>query len=96
MKTKYIKVSVSEKDHPDEVGIYQTSHGELTFSKFLNEFITENGEIAKVDFFMLEVPDREDEMKELLKEIYPLLMERHLYESGQKIQKILNEIYLTN
>lgn len=66
-KTKFIKVS--GKESPEQAGTYNTSHGVLNYSKSLNEFLNEKGESVLIESWFLEVPDREEEMRELIQEM---------------------------
>ncbi len=63
-KTKFIKVS--GKEIPEQAGTYNTSHGVLNYSKALNEFLNEKGESVLIESWFEEVPDREEEIREML------------------------------
>ena len=67
-KTKYIKVQVSER-MPKVPEIYLTDKGPHKYSKVMNVFINEKGNIVKPSCWFKEVPDREDEMREMLERI---------------------------
>lgn len=64
MKTKFIKVAVNER-LPEKEGWYFTidPHEEYQVWKWKNGYRWEG-----IEFFLLEVPDREDEMREMLEE----------------------------
>lgn len=66
MKTKYIKVSVSGR-LPEKEGWYCTlnSNEELQVWKW-----RENYRWDGIEFWLEEVPDREDEMRDVLEKIY--------------------------
>ncbi|MDR4892245.1 MULTISPECIES: hypothetical protein [unclassified Chryseobacterium] len=68
MKVKYIKVSVSDI-LPENDGLYMTNLGSLIYSGIERKFYTEESlEIEGIEWFLKEVPDYEDEMKEILEE----------------------------
>ncbi len=63
--SKYIKVSVSERK-PETAGNYNTEYGLKSYSKAMQLFIDDNGEEIYPEYWLQEVPDYEDEMKEML------------------------------
>ncbi|QWT88139.1 hypothetical protein KBP46_10055 [Chryseobacterium sp. PCH239] len=63
--TKYIKVSVSER-HPEESKYYETNIGRLFYNPVMKEFENEVFNPMKIDYWLEEKPDYEDEMKEVL------------------------------
>lgn len=69
MKTKYIKVATSDR-LPDKFGITGVidTKGIIKTTEFL---ITTNEEIFRVkyDYWLKEVPDHEEEMREMLEEL---------------------------
>lgn len=70
MKTKYNKVSVSAR-LPDNDGDYFTDQGNLSFKvKTKDWYYAEWRHNHKVEFWLQEVTDYEDEMKEMLEFIY--------------------------
>lgn len=98
MKPKFVKVSVSER-LPEKKGFYIVTDGNEYFE---TEFI--NGEFDvtfSLHHWLEEVPDREEEMREMLEELYNLLEENQgeakFYTQGhhRKIKKLLNELKQT-
>lgn len=69
MKTKYIKVSVSER-LPKKTGWYVTySKLDVPHQTYFNgEKFKDEFQVVETESFLEEVPDREDEMREMLKE----------------------------
>lgn len=97
--TKYIKVSVSDR-LPYKEGDYFISSSSRTYEderkSFFNgtRFIDKYGSNMHVDYWLQEVPDYEDEMKEMLEAIYN---ETNLYyeisgDTRQEIKALLNKI----
>ncbi|MBP1165080.1 hypothetical protein JOE44_001964 [Chryseobacterium sp. PvR013] len=64
-KTKYIKVSVSERN-PSQTKEYITNMGVLKFSLALNYFFNIDGWQMKPKYWLQEVPDYEDEILAML------------------------------
>lgn len=100
MKTKYIKVSVSDR-LPEETETYMTSHGWFTYDhgKFYND---EDEEVPYVNYWLEEIPDREEEMRLLLKESKEKLMDidwakyPHCQNTYEKIDSLLQELEKCN
>lgn len=65
MKTKYIKVKTSER-FPKEAGQYSTEIGDVLFSSSLSQFLNYDGDVMHIEWFLEEIPDREDEILEVL------------------------------
>lgn len=91
MKTKFTKVAVSER-MPESSGFYfclggtgQKQIGYFNGQKFVETFID-------VRFWFEESPDREEEMIGMLEKVYPLLFERHLYNTADDIKKLLQSL----
>jgi len=68
MKTKYIKVSVADR-LPEKSGTYYSEIGEVFFAQSRGKF-EHNYEAHNVspEFWLEPVPDREEEMREMLEE----------------------------
>lgn len=88
-KTKYIKVLVSKRV-PDESKEYITDLGFLKYSSTMNFFIGHPGLVQKPKYWLEEVPDREDEMREMLSRIQDLdiLPEEIEYEVGNLLNTL--------
>lgn len=67
MKTKYIKVKTADR-LPEKSGIYIVDGFKFAFFNGI-EFLRFN-EVAQVEWWLFEVPDREEEMSEMLEKIY--------------------------
>ncbi|WP_155845021.1 hypothetical protein [Chryseobacterium daeguense] len=98
MKTKFIKVAVSEK-RPEKGEVYFTYDKNLEkstrlFDRSRRKFFG----ITQPLEYLLEVPDREDEMREMLEEILDHIKEYPHEPIGwaeDKIEQLLNELKQT-
>lgn len=68
-KTKFIRVAVEER-LPTEPGEYNTEVGTVLFSQKMKSFLSYQGDVIQIDWFLEEIPDREDEMLQMLEKIY--------------------------
>jgi len=69
MKTKFKKVSVADR-LPDKSGTYDSNLGEIFYNNFRQKFEhNDKWHDLFPDYWLLEVSDYEDEMKELLTEL---------------------------
>jgi hypothetical protein len=93
MKTKFVKVSVSEK-LPALSEYYESSLGLQTFSKVMDAFIASNGDIIYPEYWFEEVPDREQEMIELLQDLVNL-RDGSLLTLQDKAKQLLNDLKQT-
>ena len=100
MKTKYIKVSVSEK-LPEKAGTYDSNLGEVFYNKFREHF--EHNDKANdlfPNYWFMEVPDYEDEILELMKKLDTELdfqykhreMTGGLYECWDELKTLLTKL----
>ncbi|ALR29747.1 hypothetical protein ATE47_04075 [Chryseobacterium sp. IHB B 17019] len=79
MKTKYIKVPTAER-LPYKEGYYFTfrdDFGESITSLFNGNWHLPKDTIHRVEYWLEEIPDREDEMKKVLERVELLLNEFH-------------------
>lgn len=86
-KTKYIKVQVSEM-LPDESGKYNTDCGLIDYSCHTKIFFSNNVFNYPVGYWLEEVPDREQEMKDIIESlIYELEHSRYAEDTEESIMK---------
>ena len=92
-KTKYIKVDVSER-LPEKYGFYFVimKSGVKKNFWFNGEKFFLDKDTRDILYWLEEIPDREEEMIEMLEKVYPLLYERHLYETANQIKSLLQSL----
>jgi hypothetical protein len=94
MKNKFIKVPTTER-LPDEAQHYFTDQGKLYYDNERKEFYDKYDVSYEIKYFLEEIPDREDEMREVLEEIlemdkeYPFDALPSLF--VEKIEQLLNK-----
>ncbi|MGE8528486.1 hypothetical protein [Chryseobacterium rhizosphaerae] len=67
MRTKYIKVAVSDR-LPEESDYFNTDDGWVQFNKYDKKFWLEGVYEVHPQYWLEEVPDHEEEMREMLEE----------------------------
>lgn len=94
MKTKFVK-TLFIQSNPLDNGKYITDLGEFDFidGEFKNE-LSQN--VNGVDWYFQEVPDREEEMRELLEKIYNIENKEfnstfNVDDLKRKIKRVLNK-----
>lgn len=94
MKTKYIKVSVSNRLPKYNMHVILIDRFNNTFEGHISEdknwIIYTDGEFDKVEYWLQEVPDYEEEMKEMLEKI--LKINAHHNFNGHLINNQIEEL----
>ncbi|KAA0126418.1 hypothetical protein FY557_17355 [Chryseobacterium sp. SN22] len=91
MKTKYIKVNTADRP-PEEDGKYYTELGLLNYNEETELFYNLRGKIRLADECFLEVPDKEEEMREMLQRMHSALTElRDIDENSEIFRSIIPE-----
>ncbi|SHF17363.1 hypothetical protein [Chryseobacterium vrystaatense] len=90
-KTKYIKVPVIDR-MPEEANCYLTGIGPHKYSQTMNIFINERGNIVKPNYWFEEVPDREQEMKEMLEKARDKFLDLKYDKDMPELEEIQCEI----
>lgn len=68
MKTKYIKVAVSDR-LPEESDYFNTDDGWVQFNKYDKKFWLEGVYEVHPQYWLEEIPDYEEEMREMLEKV---------------------------
>lgn len=93
---KYIKVSVSDR-LPDKSGIYTIEFKNQLIRSWYNGLnFFRNGEIVTAEYWLHEVPDYEDEMKEMINELIseldPATLSGNYQEAIDKAKSLLSKL----
>lgn len=96
MKTKYVKVPVSER-LPEKSGFYNTDQGELEFSKELgDEFYFVDGPVLNVQYWLEEKEDHSEEMKQMIEEMIfeldPSTLSGNYKGAIKKAKQLINKV----